>query len=266
MRKRHFVTAACLGLAMSAAAVRAQIAFSDVTNTAGLGGEVYYSFSSHSLGVAWVDVNLDGYPDIVSSNGFDFPGDDFSGTRPHLYLNSGPGGGFSFTLRDDLLPPAPPNLEYVGIRYAGVDKDGDSDLYFYTAHEQWSLNKFDSDPHSGNPNDGPPNFLLRNMAVESGGTVSDPPAIESLTVHWPSPGGDTVTVLTGAERLRSAPGSGALSTQGGLSRGLILLDLDVVFLDDPSKALARRCPVDDVHLERQVGLREVIGQGSADRQ
>jgi hypothetical protein len=143
----------------------AQITFTDVSDSAGLSNELYYSESLHSLGVVWFDFDSDGWPDILATNGFDHPGDAFDGTVPHLYRNLG--NGLGFELVDQYLP-ALPNLEYVGARVADYDADGDTDVYLYTAHEVWSVQALD------NPADGPRNYLLKNLFVENGGAVSTP--------------------------------------------------------------------------------------------
>jgi len=135
----------------------------DVTLLAGLGNEFYGSPTRHSLGVVWFDANNDGFPDIFATNGYD----DGSGNnlRPHLYLNNSDG---TFTLADHLLPPLP-NYEYVGARAADYDRDGDNDLFIYTAHEQFSIHGTENSPLSG-----PPNFLLQNQFIEDGGITADP--------------------------------------------------------------------------------------------
>jgi len=132
----------------------------DVTAAAGLNNDQFFSRTGHSLGVIWFDFNNDGYPDILATNGYD----DGSGQnlRPHLYFNDQEGG---FRNADALLPDLP-NYNYAGAIAADYDRDGDTDLYLYTAHEDWSTYSA-----SGNPYDGPPNFLLKNNFVENGNRV-----------------------------------------------------------------------------------------------
>lgn len=156
MRKVNRVLIAALCLAISIP-LQAEIVFTDVSAVAGLSNEFYDSPSKHSLGVAWFDFDRDGWPDILATNGYGSSG-------PHLFRNLGDG---RFVNVDGLLPELA-DLDYVGVRTADYDADGDTDVFIYTAHEQWSLNGLD------NPPDGPPNLLLQNQWVENGGALSDP--------------------------------------------------------------------------------------------
>ena len=134
----------------------------DVTNAVGLDKDFFYSPTGHSLGVVWFDFNNDGYPDILATNGYD----DGSGKnlRPHLYFNDRRGG---FRNADALLPDLP-NYDYAGAIAADYDRDGDVDIYLYTAHEEWS-----TATSFRNPYDGPPNFLLKNNFIENGGRIQE---------------------------------------------------------------------------------------------
>ena len=149
-----------LGLAQTSAFAEDPIEMVDVTSAAGLADNFYYSGTRHSLGVVWIDINNDSYPDIFTTNGYD----DGAGQniRPHLYYNNGDG---TFRLADVLLPDLP-NYEYAGAIAADYDKDGDTDLYVYTAHEEWSTGTAE-----GNPYDGPPNLLLKNNFVENNNRI-----------------------------------------------------------------------------------------------
>ena len=134
----------------------------DVTAAAGLDGDYFSSPTRHSLGVIWFDFNNDGYPDILATNGYDDgTGDNL---RPHLYYNNKRGG---FRDADELLPDLP-NYEFAGAIAADYDRDGDTDLYLYTAHEEWITGSA-----SGNPYDGPPNFLLKNNFIENGSRIQE---------------------------------------------------------------------------------------------
>ncbi len=144
----------CLGLVAS---TLADNLFTETTASAGLDAEFFASPTRHSLGVVWFDANGDGHPDIFATNGFD-PGGGPS-IRPHLYLSDGNG---AFQLRDDLLPTLA-NYDYPGALAADYDRDGDTDLFVYTANELFSTNTA-----AGNPLEGPPNMLLQNQLIESG--------------------------------------------------------------------------------------------------
>lgn len=135
----------------------------DFAADVGLGNELYGSLSKHSLGVVWIDINNDGYPDVFATNGYD-DGTGFN-LRPHLYLNNTDG---TFSLVDQLLPNMP-NYDYVGALAADYDRDGDKDIFVYTAHHDFSIL-----PDFVNPLDGPPNLLLQNQFVENGGNLNGP--------------------------------------------------------------------------------------------
>ena len=131
----------------------AQIRFSDVSARAGVNIHRHYSSSFHSLGVNWIDVDNDGWPDLFAVGGDpDHP--------PHLLRNTGEG---SFADADAWLPPLP-RVEMSGSVFADFDNDGDTDIYVYTDNQAWSL-------FYQNRPDGPPNLLLRNLWTESGGRV-----------------------------------------------------------------------------------------------
>ncbi|MBM3986045.1 MAG: VCBS repeat-containing protein, partial [Planctomycetes bacterium] len=98
----------------------AQVLFTNVAASAGVGDQSYFSLTSHGLGTACIDVNRDGWPDLFCVNGKSSPS--------HLYLNQGNG---TFVLRDDLLPPLA-DVEKQGAIFADYDNDGDDDIYVYT--------------------------------------------------------------------------------------------------------------------------------------
>ncbi len=149
-RGRAALAAAALALIAGAcAAPHPEIALVEVAGEAGLGGETYAGKTLHTLGVAWVDIDRDGWPDVFAVNGHDRPA--------HLYRNLGDG---TFELRDDLLP-ALEEHEQAGVVFADYDNDGDDDLYIQVTHEKLEL-------FNPNPTDGPPNLLLQNRFVEEG--------------------------------------------------------------------------------------------------
>ena len=145
------VGAALLG----ANSLNAQISFTDVADDVGLGGETYTTANNHGLGVAWIDFNADGWPDLIATNGF--------GEDVHLYQNN----GGTFTLVDELLP-ALPTYETMAAIFADYDNDGDQDVYLITDNEVM----LGADPM--NPTHGPPNMLLKNLWVENGNAPSRP--------------------------------------------------------------------------------------------
>ena len=127
----------------------AEILFTDVSDSAGVGGDVYLGPSNHNLGLSWIDFDKDGFPDLFAVNGID--------SDAHLFHNNGDG---TFTKVDELLPVLP-NVEMSGSIFADYDNDGDSDLYIQVSNEQFDLFGF-MEP------DGPPNMLLKNLWVENG--------------------------------------------------------------------------------------------------
>lgn len=143
------------GLWNGAGGLSAQVQMTDVSAAAGLDGETYGSATDHSLGINWIDFDLDGRPDLFVVGGN-------PSRPPKLYRNQGDG---TFASADDLLPELP-QVEMSGSVFADYDNDGDFDLFIYTDHTTW-----DSAPET-NPKDGPANLLLRNLRRD--GAVDGP--------------------------------------------------------------------------------------------
>ena len=129
------------------------IRFTEVAAAAGVGADRFFASSTHSLGVNWIDVDADGWPDLFAVGGD-------PGYPPRLYRNLGDG---RFEAAHHLIPELPA-YEMSGSVFADYDNDGDPDIYVYTDNVEWSL-------HGDNVPDGPPNLLLRNLLVENGGRV-----------------------------------------------------------------------------------------------
>ena len=139
--------------ALDPAAADTPIRFTEVGAAAGVGADLFFSSSTHSLGVNWIDVDADGWPDLFAVGGDpDYP--------PRLYRNL---GGGRFEAAHHLIPKLPA-YEMSGSVFADYDNDGDPDIYIYTDNVEWSL-------HGDNVPDGPPNLLLRNLLVEHGGRI-----------------------------------------------------------------------------------------------
>ncbi|MCP4871340.1 MAG: CRTAC1 family protein [Proteobacteria bacterium] len=143
-------SALLLSLAVAGcAAPHPEIALVEVGKDAGLSGETYSGSTLHNLGVAWIDFDRDGWPDVFAVNGHN--------RDAHLYRNLGDG---SFERVDGLLPELAQH-EQAGAVFADYDNDGDEDLYVQVTNEQFDL-------FTANEVDGPPNLLLRNRFVEDG--------------------------------------------------------------------------------------------------
>ncbi len=148
-----------LGLVLALGGVTstaAQVEFTEVAASVGLGTEEYKGDTGHALGACWVDYNKDDWADLFVVNGY---------TRgpAHLYRND-MNGSSTFTLVDELLPPMP-QVELMGCIFADYDNDGDDDIYIFVDNEVLILHSLTNEP------DGPANMLLKNLWVENGGTT-----------------------------------------------------------------------------------------------
>jgi FG-GAP-like repeat/ASPIC and UnbV len=103
---------AAIALGLGAMPAPSQIAYTDVTNAAGV------AHSSESYGASWGDLDGDGYPDLFASN---------HRTQPSLFLNLGNG-----SFRDIATKTADwvsrPGADTHGASWADFDNDGDQDL------------------------------------------------------------------------------------------------------------------------------------------
>jgi hypothetical protein len=151
-RRRAWTLAAALAAGTAPAA--AQVAMTDVTDGAGLGGTHFASATDHSLGINWIDFDDDGWPDL-----FLVGGNPMRDLR--LFHNQGDG---TFVDAGELLPPNF-GVETSGSVFADFDRDGDLDVYVYTDNGTW-----DPEP-ANNPDGGPANLLLVNQWVENGRQV-----------------------------------------------------------------------------------------------
>lgn len=130
----------------------ADIQFEDVTDVSGLSSAPTSTATIHGLGISWIDINKDNFPDIITTNG--------PSQSPYLFMNNGDG---TFTNRADLLPTLP-LLEYVGVIFADYDNDGDDDVFMQVTNEQFAL-------FGDNEPDGPTDLLLKNLFVENGSVL-----------------------------------------------------------------------------------------------
>lgn len=128
------------------------VLFTKADDIAELPNDFFTGTTIHNLGISWIDVNNDDFPDMFVVNGFN--------ESPHLYMNDTDG---TFTTRDDLLPNMP-NTEQSGSAFADFDNDGDMDLYIFNSNEALDLNE-------PNDADGPFNQLFQNMWMENGETT-----------------------------------------------------------------------------------------------
>lgn len=141
--------------------LQAATQFSEVSVAAGLGNESYSAYTDHTGGVAWIDYDVDGYPDIFAINGFN--------KTPQLYHNNQDG---TFSLADTLLPTLP-NREYTGAVFGDVDNDGDPDIFITVSNEQWDLT-------GANNLDGPADILLENRINAAEGKFVDSAAAAGI--------------------------------------------------------------------------------------
>ncbi len=164
MSPRGAFLAGAIALVAAVQPAGAQVLFTEVSDAVGVGSDTYQTAIEHGLGISWIDVNDDGWPDLFVTNGFN--------RDAHLFLNDGAG---AFANVDNLLP-ALPNVELMGSVFADYDNDGDSDLYVFTDNEVMESV------------DGPPNLLLKNLFVESGRII--PPGVPLFVDVAPEAGVD----------------------------------------------------------------------------
>jgi len=128
----------------------AQVQFTEVSAQAGINGDTYVSRTVHGLGMNWIDIDNDGWPDLFAINGY-------NGGGAHLFRNEGDG---TFSDQDSLLP-AMPNDEQMGSVFADYDNDGDQDIYIFTDNFMGPVG----------PSAAPVNILLQNQWVENGNQI-----------------------------------------------------------------------------------------------
>lgn len=112
------LTCASLLVSLMAGPTLAQIAFDDVTFTAGIGVN-----ATESFGASWGNLNGDAYPDLYTSNHREFS---------RLWLNNGDGTFADITTAADLSKAfgalSHPGEDTHGAAWADWDNDGDQDL------------------------------------------------------------------------------------------------------------------------------------------
>ena len=115
------VVAFSMVLTLLAVTADGQLAFTEVSESAGLSDPFFTSPTSHSLGVNWLDYDNDGWVDLFAVGG--------APTRPSLlFRNRGDG---TFESMPQLLPSLP-DYEKTGSLFGDYDDDGDQDIYIYT--------------------------------------------------------------------------------------------------------------------------------------
>ena len=87
-----------------------------MSTAAGIDSDFYDTNSQHSLGMNWIDIDNDNWPDLFSVNG--------KGLTAHLYHNNRNG---TLSNQDVLLPPLP-DVEMSGSVFADYDNEGDSEM------------------------------------------------------------------------------------------------------------------------------------------
>ena len=104
--------------------------FDESSRTIGIGGEQNAGLFDWSL--AFVDLNNDGWQDLISTHGFLTPDPDnpriTQGQVKRVWINSGQGQFIPIT--DSLKSPLNDSLSSRGIALADFDNDGDMDIYF----------------------------------------------------------------------------------------------------------------------------------------
>ena len=123
------------------------LTFTDVTESAGLRQDngLLDDGTSNTCGVAFADLNCNGFQDIITSNCANGPG-----LPATLYINNGDG-----TYSEPVALPSVNQFGfYMGIGIGDIDKDGDYDIFITDI----GANEYAS-PHSLLLNDGDNNFV-----------------------------------------------------------------------------------------------------------
>lgn len=106
--------------------------FNEITQAAGVDD------GGWGWGTAVVDLNHDGAPDIVETNGWEFgTGEEkFLGENGKLWLNDGSGTGFS---EQAISLGLDHNLHGIGLMHTDYDNDGDQDIAITAYNDQFKL-------------------------------------------------------------------------------------------------------------------------------
>lgn len=149
------------------------LTLTEVGDSAGLSG-VIAGGNPHGVGVGFVDVDLDGFEDLIVING--------SGFDSYLYMNDGAG---RFTDRttasgiDAILNPVGGSADGYSVAAADYDADGDFDLYVTAMPTDFLLQ-----------NDGNGNFTDVTSSAGAGGPSSTQPGSASKIAAWGDYNGD----------------------------------------------------------------------------
>lgn len=149
------------------------LTLTEIGDSAGLTG-VSAGGNPHGVGVGFVDVDLDGFEDLVVING--------GGFDSHLYMNDGDG---TFTDRTAasgfgaILNPAGAGTDGYSVAAADYDSDGDYDLYVTAMPNDFLLQ-----------NDGNGNFIDVTFSSAAGGPPTTQPGSASKIAAWGDYNGD----------------------------------------------------------------------------